>query len=165
MQNIPINYIVENWQELARKFPLICVFDVDNHENAIQFVVDNACQFDANIVCCNDDFPQTFFEKLQQKCLDLEINNVIFVGSKQTDVQQKVSGFKELIRENLGTSHLVYVKGTANITENVRYKLYQQIADVKNPFQHELYLNSNIEIDLNNWSILTTWIYELGKET
>lgn len=164
MQAIPTNHIIENWNEIGRKFPLISVFDVQNHDNVFDFIEKNACQFDLNFICCTDENPQELFEKLQKICTSKQITNVVFVGSRPIELQQKINSFKQLIEENMKFGHLVYIKGTTKITELIRHKIYQEIIEVKNPFQYEILLDENANPIKENWSILSSWIYTAGNE-
>jgi len=138
----------ENWTEICRKFPLVCVINHDSSdiESLKQTLISHCSQFN-HVIALTQKVSR---DDLTEFCKEARIINLTCLKTHEIP---GVSLEEKIINVSRGQMLFVLSK-LPRLERNMRWELYDRVKEMKSPLTDVIYLDSNSKYcDLKNSSL------------
>lgn len=141
------NTFQENWSEICRKFPLVCLLDltnVFNEDDASKIVSSHSLHFDHVIVLADTGLQ----ESLKQFCRNERIINLNYLNILDIPGES----FEEKVRNATRGQFLLVTSKVKNVISDIRWLVYDRAKEMKSPFTDTVKIDENGDYCLKNES-------------
>ena len=145
-----INYsmIQENWQSVARKFPIICVTELNDIFDLKDRIPSYSMQFDHVFALMPSNVA---IQEINEFCQKERIINLSIVNEDNFPKLTIEEKSQHVVR---GQMIIFSVKKNKKIEKNIRWLIYDRVCEMKSPLTDVLLFDDDINYCLENESFV-----------